>query len=276
MSMTSDCKQKNTVDFPAQVLCWRRWCGWWTGGRTRYQGESPTSHCFYRTCFQTCRIVIGVGKHVFRFTTAAAHTPSWPSSSTRSKRVLSLMTSVWSHWARGRWTHTLVSIPFLVRYFYPPLHKLRVYSSRLLSCPESLHQCRGASPGQHPAHQRPLHGDAEEQTRWDPLTHQPMPTGGRLRHLCFRLTEKQHQEDGAKRKRGPAKSTCPYNKAPALQHMRDKILGAVQDIEQLVKLGGETRSCPYYSARLAIPPAQVTTSSPMPLHHCAARWFYEI
>lgn len=56
--MTNDCKQKTTVDFPAQVLCWWRWCGWWTGGRTHHQGESPTSHCFYRTCFQTCMIVI--------------------------------------------------------------------------------------------------------------------------------------------------------------------------------------------------------------------------
>lgn len=90
-----------------------------------------------------------------------------------------------------------------------------------------------------------------------------------LCHLCFCLTEKQHQEDGAKRKRGPAKSTCPYYKAPALQHMRDEILGAVQDMEQLLKLGSKTRSCPYYSTRLAIPPAQVTTSSPAPLHHCA-------
>lgn len=74
------------------------------------------------------------------------------------------------------------------------------------------------------------------------------------------LAEKPHHEDGAKRKRGPPKSVCPYNKALAQQRMRDGILGAVQDIEQLVKLGQETRSCPYYATRLAIPPAQVRSS----------------
>lgn len=89
------------------------------------------------------------------------------------------------------------------------------------------------------------------------------------RHLCFHLTEKQHQEDGTKRKRGPVKSACPYNKALAMQHMRDEILGAVQDIEELLKLGSKMRSCPYYSTRLAIPPAQVRMSSLAPLQHCA-------
>lgn len=43
--------------------------------------------------------------HVVRFTTAAARTPSWPSSSTRLKRVLLVRTSVWSRWALGRYLH---------------------------------------------------------------------------------------------------------------------------------------------------------------------------
>lgn len=47
------------------------------------------------------------GERVFRFTTAAAHTPSWPSSSTRFKRVPSATTSAWSHWAHGRYAYTL-------------------------------------------------------------------------------------------------------------------------------------------------------------------------
>ncbi|XP_056907524.1 ATP-dependent DNA helicase DDX11 isoform X1 [Takifugu flavidus] len=101
---------------------------------------------------------------------------------------------------------------------------------------------------------------------------------GSIQHIndrCMEMQknkhEKQHQEDGAKRKRGPAKSTCPYNKAPALQHMRDKILGAVQDIEQLLKLGSETRSCPYYSTRLAIPPAQLVVLPYQMLLHEATR-----
>lgn len=71
------------------------------------------------------------------------------------------------------------------------------------------------------------------------------------------VVEKEHQEEGVKRKRGPAKSVCPYNKATALQRMRDDILASVRDIEQLLKLGRETHSCPYYSARMTIAPAQV-------------------
>lgn len=42
---------------------------------------------------------------VLRFTTAAVLTPSWPSLSTRFKRVLSARTSVWSPWAHGRYVH---------------------------------------------------------------------------------------------------------------------------------------------------------------------------
>lgn len=37
------------------------------------------------------------------------------------------------------------------------------------------------------------------------------------------------------------------------------MLGTVHDIEQLLRLGRETHACPYYSTRLAIPPAQVLT-----------------
>lgn len=80
----------------------------------------------------------------------------------------------------------------------------------------------------------------------------------RYQSLLFCFAERKVDEESAKRKRGPAKSVCPFYKASALQHMRDEILGAVQDIEQLLKLGRETHACPYYSTRLAIPPAQVT------------------
>lgn len=82
--------------------------------------------------------------------------------------------------------------------------------------------------------------------------------------LFCRLAEKQDVEDGAKRKRGPAKSVCPYNKASALQQMRNEILGSVHDVEHLLKLGKETHSCPYYAARLTVPPAQVSLST-----HCS-------
>ncbi|XP_070827706.1 ATP-dependent DNA helicase DDX11 [Chaetodon trifascialis] len=83
----------------------------------------------------------------------------------------------------------------------------------------------------------------------------------RINDRCMEMQknkhEKQHHEEGIKRKRGPAKTVCPYYKASALQQMRDDILGTVHDIEQLLKLGRDTHSCPYYSTRLAIPPAQL-------------------
>ncbi|XP_076588489.1 ATP-dependent DNA helicase DDX11 [Chaetodon auriga] len=83
----------------------------------------------------------------------------------------------------------------------------------------------------------------------------------RINDRCMEMQknkhEKQHHEEGVKRKRGPAKSVCPFYKAPAMQQMRDDILGTVHDIEQLLKLGRDTHSCPYYSTRLAIPPAQL-------------------
>uniref|UniRef100_A0A3Q2U0W6 DEAD/H (Asp-Glu-Ala-Asp/His) box helicase 11 n=1 Tax=Fundulus heteroclitus TaxID=8078 RepID=A0A3Q2U0W6_FUNHE len=83
----------------------------------------------------------------------------------------------------------------------------------------------------------------------------------RINDRCLEMQknkhEKQNHEDGAKRKRGPAKSVCPYNKAMALQQMRDEVLGTVRDIEQLLTLGKESHACPYYSTRLAVPPAQL-------------------
>uniref|UniRef100_A0A8C4IHQ1 DEAD/H (Asp-Glu-Ala-Asp/His) box helicase 11 n=1 Tax=Dicentrarchus labrax TaxID=13489 RepID=A0A8C4IHQ1_DICLA len=85
------------------------------------------------------------------------------------------------------------------------------------------------------------------------------------------IQSKQHQEEGVKRKRGPAKSVCPYNKASALQQMRDDVLGTVHDIEQLLKLGRETHSCPYYSTRLAVPAAQLVVLPYQMLLHEATR-----
>uniref|UniRef100_A0A8D3CF52 DEAD/H (Asp-Glu-Ala-Asp/His) box helicase 11 n=1 Tax=Scophthalmus maximus TaxID=52904 RepID=A0A8D3CF52_SCOMX len=92
----------------------------------------------------------------------------------------------------------------------------------------------------------------------------------RINDRCMEMQKNKHE--GAKRKRGPAKSVCPYNKALALRQMRDEVLGTVSDIEQLLKLGRETHSCPYYSTRLAIPPAQlVVLPYQMVLHEATRR-----
>ncbi|XP_041652395.1 ATP-dependent DNA helicase DDX11 [Cheilinus undulatus] len=97
----------------------------------------------------------------------------------------------------------------------------------------------------------------------------------RINDRCMEMQknkhEKQHHEEGVKRKRGQAKSVCPYYKASAMQQMRDDVLGSVHDIEQLLKLGRETHSCPYYSTRLAIPPAQLVVLPYQMVLHEATR-----
>uniref|UniRef100_A0A7N6FLN5 Helicase ATP-binding domain-containing protein n=1 Tax=Anabas testudineus TaxID=64144 RepID=A0A7N6FLN5_ANATE len=97
----------------------------------------------------------------------------------------------------------------------------------------------------------------------------------RINDCCMEMQknkhEKQHHEEGVKRKRGPAKTVCPYNKTSALQQMRDVVLGTVHDIEQLLKLGRETHSCPYYATRLSIPPAQLVVLPYQMVLHEATR-----
>ncbi|XP_026167802.1 ATP-dependent DNA helicase DDX11 isoform X1 [Mastacembelus armatus] len=97
----------------------------------------------------------------------------------------------------------------------------------------------------------------------------------RINDRCMEMQknkhEKPHPEEGVKRKRGPAKTACPYNKVSALQQMRDEVLGTVHDIEQLLKLGKETHSCPYYATRLAIPPAQLVVLPYQMVLHEATR-----
>ncbi|XP_033490740.2 ATP-dependent DNA helicase DDX11 [Epinephelus lanceolatus] len=97
----------------------------------------------------------------------------------------------------------------------------------------------------------------------------------RINDRCMEMQknkhEKPHQEEGAKRKRGPAKSVCPYHKSSAMQQMKDEILGTVHDIEQMLKQGRETHACPYYTTRLAVPPAQLVVLPYQMLLHEATR-----
>ncbi|XP_046889666.1 ATP-dependent DNA helicase DDX11 isoform X2 [Hypomesus transpacificus] len=83
----------------------------------------------------------------------------------------------------------------------------------------------------------------------------------RINDRCMEMQKNKHdkrpQDEGAKRRRGAAKSVCPYVGATGLQHLRDEVLGAVSDIEGLLGLGRKAKACPYYATRLAIPPAQL-------------------
>ncbi|XP_023841451.1 ATP-dependent DNA helicase DDX11 isoform X2 [Salvelinus sp. IW2-2015] len=84
----------------------------------------------------------------------------------------------------------------------------------------------------------------------------------RINDRCMEMQKNKHDQrpkevEGGKRKRSVSKAVCPYVGAQGLQTLRDAVLGAVRDIEQLLSLARETRSCPYYATRLAIPPAQL-------------------
>ncbi|CAJ1056797.1 ATP-dependent DNA helicase DDX11 [Xyrichtys novacula] len=97
----------------------------------------------------------------------------------------------------------------------------------------------------------------------------------RINDRCMEMQKNKHEkhqpEEGGKRKRSAANSVCPYNKALAKQQMRDDILASVHDIEQMLKLGRETHSCPYYSTRLAVPSAQLVVLPYQMLLHEATR-----
>ncbi|CAL8296622.1 unnamed protein product, partial [Boreogadus saida] len=97
----------------------------------------------------------------------------------------------------------------------------------------------------------------------------------RINDRCMEMQKNKHEkpppEEGAKRKRGPAKAVCPFAGATALQTLRDEVLGAVSDIEQLVTLGRKTHACPYYATRLAVPPAQLVVLPYQMVLHAATR-----
>uniref|UniRef100_A0A8C9U9S9 DEAD/H (Asp-Glu-Ala-Asp/His) box helicase 11 n=1 Tax=Scleropages formosus TaxID=113540 RepID=A0A8C9U9S9_SCLFO len=74
-----------------------------------------------------------------------------------------------------------------------------------------------------------------------------------------------------KRRRSKPKAVCPFYRHEALQGLRDEALVKVRDIEQLVALGHETKGCPYYGGRLAVPAAQVIVLPYQTLLHEATR-----
>ncbi|KAK7891510.1 hypothetical protein WMY93_023473 [Mugilogobius chulae] len=97
----------------------------------------------------------------------------------------------------------------------------------------------------------------------------------RINERCLEMNKNKHEkpnpEERSKRKRTPAKAVCPFNKVSAQLHMRDSILGSVQDMEQLLKLGKELHSCPYYATRLSVPPAQLVVLPYQMILHEATR-----
>ncbi|XP_039564031.1 ATP-dependent DNA helicase DDX11 isoform X2 [Passer montanus] len=69
--------------------------------------------------------------------------------------------------------------------------------------------------------------------------------------------EKKSSEDNEGKKRRVSRTVCPFYSFEQMQFLRDEVLVEVKDIEQLVSLGRETKACPYYGSRFAIPAAQL-------------------
>lgn len=65
------------------------------------------------------------------------------------------------------------------------------------------------------------------------------------------------ETEAPKRSRREPRAACPFYSYRQLQLLRDRVLVQVKDIEQLVALGKEAGTCPYYGSRFAIPAAQV-------------------
>ncbi|NWH31690.1 DDX11 helicase, partial [Chloropsis hardwickii] len=69
--------------------------------------------------------------------------------------------------------------------------------------------------------------------------------------------EKKSDEENEGKKRRVSRTTCPFYSYEQMQFLRDEVLVEVKDIEQLVSLGRESKACPYYGSRFAIPAAQL-------------------
>ncbi|NXU43716.1 DDX11 helicase, partial [Drymodes brunneopygia] len=77
---------------------------------------------------------------------------------------------------------------------------------------------------------------------------------------CMEMQKNKHEKksdenDGKKRR--VSRTVCPFYSYEQMQFLRDEVLVEVKDIEQLVSLGRETKACPYYGSRFAIPAAQL-------------------
>ncbi|KAG8194708.1 hypothetical protein JTE90_028022 [Oedothorax gibbosus] len=76
------------------------------------------------------------------------------------------------------------------------------------------------------------------------------------------------------RKKGSGKKCCPFYKN--FDDMQDNILSAVHDIEEIVHLGRELHSCPYYGTRKVIPDVEIVLLPYNVLLHKPTREAYGI
>ncbi|KAG8817056.1 ATP-dependent DNA helicase chl1 [Serendipita sp. 399] len=84
-----------------------------------------------------------------------------------------------------------------------------------------------------------------------------VPLGSR-KNLCI---NEDLRSKGGDLDEGKGKKRCPYLPPPddaiQMQSLRDQILATPRDIEDLLQLGRETKTCPYYGSRRAIKQAEL-------------------
>nr|XP_039267118.1 ATP-dependent DNA helicase DDX11-like [Styela clava] len=85
------------------------------------------------------------------------------------------------------------------------------------------------------------------------------------------ITKEKDEDKENKNKKKKSKSTCPFKTTSNVNDLSDKILGKVQDIEEIVKSGKEITACPYYATRQAIPLAQLIVVPYQTLLHESTR-----
>ncbi|NXA38787.1 DDX11 helicase, partial [Eudromia elegans] len=93
---------------------------------------------------------------------------------------------------------------------------------------------------------------------------------------CMEMQKNKHEKksDGEEmegKRRRVSRTVCPFYSYEQMQFLRDEVLVEVKDIEQLVALGKETKACPYYGSRYAIPAAQLVVLPYQMLLHEATR-----
>uniref|UniRef100_K7GI76 ATP-dependent DNA helicase DDX11 n=1 Tax=Pelodiscus sinensis TaxID=13735 RepID=K7GI76_PELSI len=75
---------------------------------------------------------------------------------------------------------------------------------------------------------------------------------------CMEMQKNKHGkksegEESEGKKRRVSRAVCPFYSYEQMQFLRDEVLVKVKDIEQLVALGKETKACPYFGMKIAIP-----------------------
>ncbi|XP_065685204.1 ATP-dependent DNA helicase DDX11 isoform X1 [Hydra vulgaris] len=98
-----------------------------------------------------------------------------------------------------------------------------------------------------------------------------------INEKCLDLQKKKKErkkdinQPKKKRKKEETSNGCPYYSSKKVHDFKDYVTMEVQDIEQIVKLGKDLNTCPYYGTRHTIPKAQLVVLPYQTLLHRGTR-----